>query len=92
MHDSLRTAQLDMKEKLDAHLRYVDRFERSTFFGRNRETVRSDLEFMLAFLQKGRFERETRETIDKTEKQMEEIDDKIDQLKRELGEEGEEGR
>lgn len=92
MHDSLRTVQLDMKEKLDAHLHYVDRFERGTFFGRNRETVRSDLEFMLASLQKGRFERETRETMDKTEKQMEEIDDKIDQLKRELGEEGEQGR
>ncbi len=86
MHDSLHTGQLAVKEKLDAHLRYVDRFERGTFFGRNRESVRSDLEFMLAFLQKGRFERRSRETLDKTEKKMEKIDDQIEQLKRELGE------
>ncbi len=50
--DSLHAHQKDFKVKIDEFLTYVDSYERGTFFSRNFESVKEDIDYALAKSQK----------------------------------------
>jgi len=50
--DSLHIHQKDMKQQIDGFLDFVDVFERGTFFSRNYESIKEDVEYALARAEK----------------------------------------
>lgn len=50
--DSLHTYQKEMKQQIDGFLDFVDVFERGTFFSRNYESIKEDVEYALARAEK----------------------------------------
>ncbi|MBN1578630.1 MAG: tetratricopeptide repeat protein [Chitinispirillaceae bacterium] len=82
--DSLHTHQKDFKTEIDEFLKYVDRFERVTFFSRNYESIKEDVDYALAKSQKlGGQVKETQQ-IEKFQKQDTKLDSELEQLKKQL--------
>ncbi len=82
--DSLHTLQKGFQSKIDAYYKNVQNFARSSFFARNIETVKEDVEYALA-----KFERSaSRSSI---QEKNAEIDEELNKLKEELNKELESG-
>ncbi len=82
--DSLRTIQLDGKVKLDKYYSYVDEFYRSSFFTHNAETIKGDIEYALAIVQKISQQSDKTETQQKMIEKQKELDEQIQKLKKEM--------
>lgn len=75
--DSLRTVQKDFQTKINNYYKEVENYTRNSFFARNIETVKEDVEYALA-----KFERQgTRANVNE---KSEELNDEIEKLKQEL--------
>lgn len=78
--DSLHTIQKEFQNKINQHYMSVNNFQRESFFARNVETVKGDVEYALA-----KFERAAGQT-DVQQKDAE-IKDELDDLRKQLEEE-----
>jgi tetratricopeptide (TPR) repeat protein len=84
--DSLHVQQQAMKKILDGLVAFEDAFGRQSFFARNIETIRNDIDYMLAISQKTLMQAPSTEEQKKAETKAKEIDEKIDKLKEEMKE------
>lgn len=82
--DSLHTHQKEYKSKIDDFLNFVDSFERTSFFSRNFETIKEDVEYALAKCKNLGGQVQVREEVEKAQKKEEKIDDELKRLKEEL--------
>jgi tetratricopeptide (TPR) repeat protein len=82
--DSLHTIQLDGKVKLDKYYSYVDEFYRSSFFTRSAESIKNDIEYALAIVQKISQQSDKTETQQKMQEKQKELDEQIQKLKKEM--------
>ncbi|MDR2577680.1 MAG: hypothetical protein LBC70_02575 [Chitinispirillales bacterium] len=80
--DSLQTPQTRARATIDQHLRFVDEFQRSSFFARSHEQVKDDVEFALARF--SRFHGATTGGGTRSSGGTEAIDDELERLQREL--------
>jgi hypothetical protein len=82
--DSLHTPQVNYKNKIDDHLRYIDEFTRSTFFSQDVQKVKEDIEYALAKAQKMAGARDVEKVHEKTIEKGQEIDEEMQKLQQEL--------
>lgn len=82
--DSLHAPQMQFEKKLRDHYIYNDEFGRSSFFARNIEKVRDDVEYALAKFEKMAGARQIDKVIDKDRKKYEELDKEEKRLMEEL--------
>jgi hypothetical protein len=82
--DSLHTIQLDGKVKLDKYYVFVDEFYRKSFFTRSAETIKNDIEYALAIVQKISTQSDKGETQKKMQDKQKELDEQINKLKKEM--------
>lgn len=82
--DSLRTIQLDGKVKLDKYYTYVDEFYRKSFFTRSAESIKNDIEYAYAIVQKISHQSDKSETQQKMQDKQKELDEQIQKLKNEM--------
>ncbi len=82
--DSLHNDQLSHKQKIDDYLLFAEEAKRTKFFERPFETIKSDIEYALANIQKivnaSAIQKETEKIINKDK----EINDEIEKLKEEM--------
>jgi TolA-binding protein len=87
--DSLHTFQTDFMSKIKSHYKYVDQFERLSFFTRNLESVQEDVDYALAKAQKLAGQSQTNKVNQKADKEQQKIDEELkklqDQLKQQQG-------
>lgn len=90
--DSLHVPQMDYEKKLNDHYVFVDEFGRSSFFARNIEKVRDDIEYALAKFEKMIGTRKVEKVIGKDIEEIERLKKEEEELMKELEklEEGEE--
>ncbi|MBN1308709.1 MAG: hypothetical protein JXA18_12370 [Chitinispirillaceae bacterium] len=82
--DSLHTHQKDFKAQIDEFLKYVDKYERVTFFSRNFESIKEDVEYALAKSQKLGGQIKEAQEIEKFKDKDQKIDNELEQLKKQL--------
>ncbi len=82
--DSLRTPQVDQKNKLKELSIFFDEFERRSFFARNIEKVRFDIEFALIKTEKIINQKAFERKVKKEVKEAKQIDDEMKKLEEEL--------
>lgn len=82
--DSLRSPQKNTKKKLTNFYNYCDEFTRRSFFARNIENVRNDLEYALAKAEKMAGGKKAMKTIEKAQDQTKEIDQEMIELEKQL--------
>ncbi len=82
--DSLHTLQLDGKTKLDRYYLFNDEFYRKSFFARNVETIKSDVEYTLAIVQKISNLSDKTDLQQKMQDKQKQLDDEISKLKQQM--------
>jgi DNA-binding transcriptional regulator GbsR (MarR family) len=82
--DSLHTTQLDGKVKLVKYYTFVDEFYRKSFFTRNVETIKNDIEYALAIVQKISQQSDKTDSQQKMQDKQKELDEQIQKLKKEM--------
>jgi tetratricopeptide (TPR) repeat protein len=82
--DSLHTIQLDGKVKLDKYYTFVDEFYRKSFFTRSAETIKNDIDYALAIVQKISQQTDKSDTQQKMLEKQKELDEQIQKLKKEM--------
>jgi|WetSurMetagenome_2_1015567.scaffolds.fasta_scaffold04422_2 tetratricopeptide (TPR) repeat protein len=92
--DSLHKIQAEEKSTIDKYYRFANEFHRSSFFARNLDVVKSDIEYALAIVQKISQQSNKAETEQKMEQKQKDLDAEIDKLKEQMknlepGEKGE---
>ncbi|MBN1760443.1 MAG: hypothetical protein JW863_19095 [Chitinispirillaceae bacterium] len=85
--DSLHTHQKDIKSKIDDFLKYVDNFERGTFFSRNYESIKEDIDYALAKSQKLGGQVQLQKEVQEMKSKQGQIDKQMEELQRQLQEE-----
>ncbi|HON09650.1 MAG TPA: hypothetical protein PLE24_02185 [Chitinispirillaceae bacterium] len=86
--DSLETHQKNYKSKIDEFIKYSDQFARASFFARNLEAVKEDVDYALAVAQnKAGMLKQTKET-DEFRKKDADLEKELEDLKKKLEEEG----
>ena len=85
--DSLHTYQKDYKTKIDDFLKYVDKYERVTFFSRNYESIKEDVDYALAKAQKLGGQVDKTKALEKFGKEDKKLDTELELLKKQLEEE-----
>lgn len=78
--DSLHTIQKDFQTKINQHYKNVEDFTRNSFFARNIETVKEDVEYALA-----KFERSAGSS--QIQQKDQELNEELDKLRKELDDE-----
>ena len=86
MSDSLHRRQKEVKGAIDDYLVFSDEHERRSFFGRNAEALKADIEYVLATAQRRKEEAASGGVVDKQLRKSREIDEEIEELKQELEE------
>jgi tetratricopeptide (TPR) repeat protein len=81
--DSLQSPQSKSKAAIDQHFKFEDEFKRKSFFSRNREQVKEDIDFAMARFARYAGSSGSRDAIKKSGGSGA-IDDEIEKLKREL--------
>jgi hypothetical protein len=81
--DSLHIHQKNFSQKIQEYLKYQDGYDKASFFARNIEAVKEDVEYALAKAEKLAG---SKSTVKEAEK-VKEIDDELEQLKKKLEEE-----
>lgn len=82
--DSLHAHQKDYKTKIDDFLKYVDNFERGTFFSRNFESIKEDVDYALAKAQKLGGQVKESQALQQFDKKDKKIDNELEELKKQL--------
>ncbi len=82
--DSLHNYQKEYKAQIDEFLKYVDKYERVTFFSRNYESIKEDVDYALAKSQKLGGQIDKAKEIDKFKEKDQKLDSEIEALKKEL--------
>ncbi len=82
--DSLKVPQTNGIGKINGYLKFDDETKRETFFSRNIEDVKSDIEYSLAKITKASGRTKVDKTIQKSQEQQEKIDDQLKQLQDQL--------
>lgn len=82
--DSLHTFQTDFMSKINAHYKYVDQFERLSFFSRNLESVKEDIDYALAKAQKLSGQVQSSKQSQKADKEQQKIDEELKKLQDQL--------
>jgi len=82
--DSLQMPQSKSKTVIDQHFKFEDEFKRKTFFNRDREQVKEDIDFAMARFARYAGSSGARDAIKKSGGKGGEIDDEIEKLKKEL--------
>ena len=83
--DSMHVQQETRKKALDEFYSFANEFGRGTFFARNIDVIKSDIDFTLAIAQKTSMQSPKVEVQKKLDTKQKEIDQKIDKLKKEMG-------
>ena len=86
--DSLETHQKNYKSKIDEFIKYSDQFARASFFARNLEAVKEDVDYALAKAQKLAGQLKQQSTVEQFQKEEQKIDKELEDLKKQLEEEG----
>jgi tetratricopeptide (TPR) repeat protein len=86
--DSLNLDQKEMKVKIDEHYKYVDDFNRESFFARNLEIVREDIDYAYARASKMAALKNTIIEQEKAGKKTQDIDNEIEKLKGQMQKNG----
>lgn len=84
--DSLVVPQQQTAAKLKSHYKYLDEFARRSFFARNIETVKADVEYALANAERMAGQQKSQQTIIKAQEKIEDYDEQIKKLQEELEE------
>lgn len=87
---NLRENCAEVKEGIDAHYRFMDRYNRSVFFARSVPDIREDMEYALAKAHKLNNSSELLESNQKMNDREEELNEQIRKLQREAEEASEE--
>jgi len=82
--DSLQGPQSKSKASIDQHFKFEDDFKRKSFFSRNKEQVKEDIDFATARFARYAGSAGSRDAIKKSGSGSGAIDDEIERLKREL--------
>jgi TolA-binding protein len=82
--DSLHLIQQDTKTKLDQFQVFSDEFYRQTFFHKNIDAVKGDIEYALAIVQKISQQTDKSATQEKMQEKQKELDSQIQKLKKEV--------
>lgn len=89
--ENLRENCAGVKEDIDSHYRFMDRYNRSLFFARGMETIREDMEYALAKAHKLSSSSELLESNQIMNDREEELNEEIRRLEREAEKASEEG-
>jgi len=84
--DSLHKLQISGKEKLDNFEIFANEFYRLSFFSRNIEDIKSDIEYALAIVQKISQQTDKSDIQQKMEQKQKELDEEIKKLKQQIEE------
>jgi tetratricopeptide (TPR) repeat protein len=82
--DSLHKTQGEDKTKLDKFQVYANEFHRASFFSRNIDVVKNDIEYALAIVQKISQQSNKAETEQKMDQKQKELDGQIQKLKQQM--------
>jgi hypothetical protein len=82
--DSLHSHQKDLKTKIDEYLDFVDIFERGTFFSRNFESIKEDVDYALARAEKLGGQVMEKKKIEGIKSEESKINEEIEKMKNEL--------
>ncbi len=82
--DSLHKVQGDGKGKIDKYMIFANEYYRSSFFARNLDVVKSDIEYALAIVQKISQQSNKAESEQKMEQKQKELDSQINKLKEQM--------
>jgi hypothetical protein len=82
--DSLHKTQGDDKTKLDKYHTFANEFSRSSFFARNSDNVKNDIEYALAIVQKISQQSNKEEAEQKMDQKQKELDSQIQKLKQQM--------
>ena len=82
--DSLHTPQVEFEKQIKNYYKYNDEFNRLSFFSKNYETLRNDIEYALAKSEKMSGMSRVMEIHKKAGEEIEKIDDKIEKYEEEL--------
>lgn len=85
--DSLHTHQKEIKSDIDNFLKYADSFERGTFFSRNFESIKEDIDYALAKSQKLGGQVQLNKQVQEMKSKEGQIDKQMEELQRQLQEE-----
>jgi len=84
--ENLHTPQLDLKDKIDGHLRFVDRYNHAKIFGKNLATLTGDIEYAkLSVDNKLLGVSKSTKTVNRDKEKMQQLDQEILKAKEELG-------
>jgi len=82
--DSLKTPQVEHRERLKELQAFLDEYERRSFFAGNLPDLRADIEYALVKLERIVNQRETKSTLEKAGKKQKQIDDEVEKLESQL--------
>jgi hypothetical protein len=84
--DSLHSGQITGQQALTSYYIFTDEFARGSFFARSNTTIKSDLEYVRAIVEKitRTPELETQKLQEKQQEQQNTIDSKIEKLKKQM--------
>jgi hypothetical protein len=82
--DSLHKTQGEDKTKLDKYQTFANEFSRSSFFSRNSDNVKNDIEYALAIVQKISQQSNKAEAEQKMDQKQKELDSQIQKLKQQM--------
>lgn len=82
--DSLHKVQAEDKTKLDKFQVFENEFHRSSFFSRNVDVIKSDIDYAFAIVQKISQQTNKAETEQKMEEKQKELDSEIQKLKQQM--------
>lgn len=82
--DSLRVPQTEFENKLKDHYIFIEEFKRRSFFARNIENIRNDVEYALAKAEKMAGQRAIDRTLEKAAREAEKVDTDLKKLEEEL--------
>ncbi|MFP4416643.1 MAG: tetratricopeptide repeat protein [Fibrobacterota bacterium] len=84
--DSLKSIQESLQEDIDEQLQFFDSFEQRSFFSRNIDKVREDVDYALAKAQELSGAKSSTKDLERTKEQSEDIDDEMRKLQEQLEE------
>lgn len=82
--DSLYSKQTEYLKKFKDYYNFADNFSRTTFFSRNVDTIREDIDYALATVQKIVGQKGLQKEKEKLDDKQRQIDSEIDKLKNEM--------
>ena len=82
--DNMHGTQIQLKDKIDEYVRFVDQYDRIALFNKNLPYLKDDIQYARAKIEMLKTAKETQEDILKSSKKQEVIQEKINREKEEL--------